>query len=75
MVVPFLVESGCGAVALGLAYQFPPHSSGGVSLAKLLLRFHIPLLRTGLVALPHPALGQDLTPSPTARRAQALPDV
>ena len=28
-----LVESGCGAVALGSAYLFPPLSSGGVSLA------------------------------------------
>jgi len=27
--------------------------------------------RTGQAALPHPALGQDLTPSPTACRAQA----
>src|SRR5262249_44120736 len=27
--------------------------------------------RTGRADLPHPALGQDLTPSPTARRAQA----
>ena len=27
--------------------------------------------RTGQVALPHPALGQHFTPSPTARRAQA----
>jgi Amidohydrolase len=26
--------------------------------------------RTGQAGLPHPALGQDLTPSPTARRAQ-----
>jgi len=33
--------------------------------------FHIPLIEPGLVDLPHPALGQDLTPSPTARRAQA----
>ena len=28
-------------------------------------------IEPGLVDLPHPALGQDLTPSPTARRAQA----
>src|SRR6266508_2018771 len=27
--------------------------------------------RTGHADLPHPALGQDLTPSPTTRRAQA----
>ena len=28
-------------------------------------------LRTGHADFPHPALGQDFTPSPTARRAQA----
>src|SRR5262249_26768365 len=31
--------------------------------------------RTGHADLPHPALGQDLTPSPTARHAQARSDV
>src|SRR5215217_3861599 len=33
--------------------------------------FPHPAHRTGHADLPHPALGQDLTPSPTARRAQA----
>src|ERR1700741_2283483 len=33
--------------------------------------FPHPAHRTGLADLPHPALGQDLTPSPTARRVQA----
>ena len=33
--------------------------------------FPHPARRTGQAALPHPALGQDLTPSPTACRAQA----
>jgi hypothetical protein len=28
-----LVESGCGAVAVGSAYMFPPLSSGGASIA------------------------------------------
>jgi hypothetical protein len=37
--------------------------------AELVLR-----LRTGQADLPHPALGQDLTPSPTTRRAQACSD-
>src|ERR1700687_649082 len=32
--------------------------------------FPHPAHRTGLADLPHPALGQDITPSPTARRAQ-----
>src|SRR5262249_33296344 len=33
--------------------------------------FPHPAHRTGQADLPHPALGQDLTPSPTARRVQA----
>src|ERR1700681_4970766 len=37
--------------------------------------FPHPAHRTGQADLPHPALGQDLTPSPTARRAQACSDV
>jgi len=38
------VESRCGAVAVGLAYLFPPLSPGGASLAEPLLRFHTPLI-------------------------------
>src|SRR5262249_22975602 len=38
-------------------------------------RFPHPAHRTGHADLPHPALGQDLTPSPTARHAQARSDV
>ena len=41
---PNLVESRCGAVAVGWAYLFPPLSSGGASLAQPWLRFHIPLI-------------------------------
>ncbi len=41
---PFVVESGCGAVAVGSAYRFPPLSSGGASMAGPLLRFHTPLI-------------------------------
>jgi hypothetical protein len=41
---PNLVESGCGAVAVGSAYLFPPLSSGGASIAGPLLRFHTPLI-------------------------------
>ena len=40
----FVVESGCGAVAVGSAYLFPPLSSGGASIAEPLLRFHTPLI-------------------------------
>ncbi len=39
-----VVESGCGAVAVGSAYLFPPLSFGGASLAEPLLRFHTPLI-------------------------------
>ena len=41
---PNLVESGCGAVAVGSAYLLPPLSSGGASIAEPLLRFHTPLI-------------------------------
>src|ERR1700687_2445221 len=37
--------------------------------------FPPPAHRTGHADLPHPALGQDVTPSPTTRRAQAGSDV
>ena len=39
-----MVESRCGAAAVGWAYLFPPLSSGGASLAQPWLRFHIPLI-------------------------------
>src|SRR5712691_6911193 len=66
-----LVESGCGAVAVGRTYLLPPLSSGGALVVRPWLRFHIPLIEPRLADFPHPALGQDFTPSPTARRAQA----
>jgi hypothetical protein len=40
----FLVESRCGAVALGRTYLLPPLSSGGASIVPPWLRFHIPLI-------------------------------
>ena len=39
-----LVESRCGAVALGRTYLFPPLSSGGALVVQPWLRFHIPLI-------------------------------
>src|SRR5262249_40706472 len=39
-----MVESRCGAVAVGLAYLLPPLSFGGASLARPWLRFHTPLI-------------------------------
>src|SRR5712671_6367997 len=41
---PELVESRCGAVALGGTYLLPPLSSGGASLVRPWLRFHTPLI-------------------------------
>src|ERR1700681_814161 len=41
---PRCVESRCGAVAVGRTYLFPPLSSGGASLVRPWLRFHIPLI-------------------------------
>src|SRR5246500_1091773 len=39
-----VVESRCGAVAVGRTYLLPPLSFGGASLARPWLRFHIPLI-------------------------------
>src|ERR1700745_3427149 len=39
-----LVESRCGAVAVGQAYLLPPLSFGGASLARPWLCFHTPLI-------------------------------
>src|SRR5467141_4261228 len=39
-----LVESRCGAVALGRTYLLPPLSSGSALVVRPWLRFHIPLI-------------------------------
>src|SRR3981189_578800 len=39
-----MVESRCGAVALGRTYLLPPLSSGGALMVRPWLRFHIPLI-------------------------------
>jgi hypothetical protein len=39
-----MVESECGAVAVGRTYLLPPLSSGGASLIRPWLRFHTPLI-------------------------------
>src|SRR6202790_4407565 len=39
-----MVESECGAVAVGRTYLFPPLSSDGASLVRPWLRFHTPLI-------------------------------
>ena len=65
------VESRCGAVALGssisVAAPFVRRCLTGSTMAP----FSHPAHRTGQADFPHPALGQNFTPSPTARRAQA----
>jgi hypothetical protein len=55
-----LVESRCGAVALGRTYLLPPLSSGGALVVQP-TPFPHPAHRTGHADLPHPALGQDFT--------------
>jgi hypothetical protein len=65
------VESRCDAVALGsnisVAAPFVRRCLTGSTMAP----FSHPAHRTGQADFPHPALGQNFTPSPTARRAQA----
>src|SRR6266508_4190318 len=39
-----MVESRCGAVAVGRTYLLPPLSFGGALLVRPWLRFHIPLI-------------------------------
>jgi hypothetical protein len=39
-----MVESRCGAVAVGRTYLFPPLASGGALVVRPWLRFHIPLI-------------------------------
>ena len=68
--LPFVVESGCGAVAVGSAYLFPPLSSGGASIAEPITPFPHPAHRTGRALLTHPALGQGITPSHTEGHEQ-----
>src|SRR3979409_1421828 len=68
---PLRVESRCDAVALGsnisVAAPFVRRCLTGSTMSP----FSHPAHRTGRADFPHPALGQNFTPSPTARRAQA----
>ena len=68
---PFRVESRCDAVALGsnisVAAPFVRRCLTGSTMAP----FPHPAHRTGHADCPHPALGQNFTPSPTARRVQS----
>src|SRR6266508_3815835 len=55
-----MVESECGAVAVGRTYLLPPLSSGGALVVRPWLRFHIPLIgrvegwRAGVARGPDP---------------------
>ena len=69
------VESRCGAVALGRACLFAAPFVWRCLSGSTVAPFPHPAHRTGRADFPHPALGQDLTPSSTARHAQAGSDV
>ena len=58
---------GGGRLNISVAASFVWRCLSGSALAP----FPHPAHRTGRADFPHPALGQDFTPSPTARRAQA----
>src|ERR1700704_1261904 len=70
-----LVESRCGAVAVARTYLFSAPFVWRCLTGSDLAPFPHPAHRTGHADRPHPALGQDLTPSPTTGRAQAGSDV
>src|SRR6266446_6544393 len=69
------VESRCDAVALGSNISVPASFVWRCLTGSTMAPFPHPAHRTGHADLPHPALGQDLTPSSTARRAQACSSV
>src|SRR5947199_10216043 len=66
-----MVESRCGAVALGRTYLLPPLSSGGALVVQPWLRFHIPLIEPDMQISRIRLSDKNFTPSPTTRRAQA----
>ncbi len=57
-----MVESRCGAVAVGHTYLFPASFVWRCLSGATVAPFPHPAHRTGHADLPHPALGQDLTP-------------
>jgi hypothetical protein len=68
-------KSRCGAVSLGRTYPFSAPFVWRCLSSPTVAPFPHPAHRTGQAVFPHPALGQDLTPSPTARRARARSSV
>src|ERR1700729_4252731 len=69
------VESECGAAAVGRAYRFAAPFVWRCLSGSTMAPFPHPSHRTGHADFPHPALGQALTLSSTARHAQAGSDV
>src|SRR5438093_9298046 len=57
-----MVESRCGAVAVGRTYLFSASFVWRCLTGSTMTPFPHPAHRTGHADLPHPALGQDLTP-------------
>src|ERR1017187_9415701 len=68
---PLCVESRCDAVALGSSISVATPFVRWCLTGSTMAPFSHPAHRTGQADFPHPALGQNFTPSPTARRAQA----
>src|SRR5258708_20494161 len=66
-----MVESRCGAVALGRTYLLPPLSSDGALVVQPWLRFHIPLIEPDMQISRIRLSGNTSSPSPTPRRAQS----
>jgi len=69
------VESRCDAVALGSNISVSAPFVRRCLTGSTITPFSHPAHRTGQADFPHPALGQNFTPSPTARRAQACSGV
>ena len=72
---PLCVESRCDAVALGSNISVSAPFVRRCLTGSTMSPFSHPAHRTGQADFPHPALGQNFTPSPTARRAQACSGV
>jgi hypothetical protein len=68
---PLCVESRCDAVALGSNISVSAPFVRRCLTGSTISPFSHPAHRTGQADFPHPALGQNVTPSPTARRAEA----
>jgi len=73
-VEPKTVESRCGAVTVGPSIAVAAPFGWRCPMSQTMAPFPHPAHRTGHADFPHPALGQDITPSPTTRRASSWSD-